>query len=78
MRPDDPQPGFDDLMDAGMDLPFDAALEVLDRSSRRPGTRRDARSTGDPIRPGSSANQLRAWLLDPAAGSPAEETPSST
>ena len=31
MRPDDRQQGFDDLMDAGMDLPFDAALEVLDQ-----------------------------------------------
>ena len=41
MRPDDPRPdprpGFDDLMDAGIDLPFDADLEVLDQELEEAG-----------------------------------------
>jgi hypothetical protein len=72
MRPDDPRPGFDDLMDAGMDLPFDADLEVLDRELEEAGqqARRMLYGRSHPTRVFS--NQLRAWLLDPPAATIAE------
>jgi hypothetical protein len=69
MRPDDmrrgdARPGFDDLMDAGMDLPFDADLEVLDQELEAAGqqARRMLFGRSHPTRVFS--NQLRAWLLD--------------
>jgi hypothetical protein len=76
MRPDDPQPGFDDLMDAGMDLPFDAALEALDLELEEAGQqgRRMLYGRSQPTRVFS--NQLRAWLVNPAPVAPAERTPS--
>ena len=74
MRPDDAQPGFDDLMDAGMDLPFDADLELLDRELEEAGqqARRMFYGRSQPTRVFS--NQLRAWLLTPPVP-PAEGTP---
>ena len=75
MRPDDPRPGFDDLMDAGMDLPFDADLEVLDQELEEAGqqARRMLYGRSHPTRVFS--NQLRTWLLDPTAPSTSEGTP---
>jgi hypothetical protein len=75
MRPDDPQPGFDDLMDAGMDLPFDADLEVLDQELEEAGqqARRMLYGRSQPTRVFS--NQLRAWLLNSPGVPPAEGTP---
>ena len=74
MRPDDPRPGFDDLMDAGMDLPFDAGLEVLDRELEEAGqqARRMLYGRSHPTRVFS--NQLRGWLLDTTAVPPADGT----
>ena len=74
MRPDDARPGFDDLMDAGMDLPFDAALEVLDRELEEAGeqARRMLYGRSQPTRVFS--NQLRGWLVNRAVP-PVEGTP---
>lgn len=67
MRPDDSRPGFDDLMDAGMDLPFDADLEALDQELDEAGrqARRMLYGRSHPTRVFSI--QLRAWLLDTTA-----------
>ena len=72
-RPD-PRPGIADLMDAGMDLPYEADLEVLDRELEEAGqqARRMLYGRSHPTRVFS--NQLRAWLLDRAAP-PGEGTP---
>jgi hypothetical protein len=74
MRPDDPRQGFDDLMDAGMDLPFDADLEVLDQELQEAGqqARRMFYGGSHPTRVFSI--QLRAWLLDTTAVQAAEGT----
>lgn len=76
MRPDDHQPGSDERIDAGMDLPFDADLEVLDRDLAEAGqqARRMLYGRSQPTRVFS--NQLRSWLLNPSAVPPAEGTPS--
>jgi hypothetical protein len=67
MRPDDPRPGFDDLMDPGMDLPFDADLEALDEELSVAGdqARRMLYGRMHPTRVFS--NQLRARLLGQVA-----------
>jgi hypothetical protein len=72
MRPDDPVPGFDDLMDAGMDLPFDAVLERLDADLEEAGeqARRMLYGRSHPTR--VFAYQLRARLLGPGAMPDAE------
>jgi hypothetical protein len=74
MRPDDPRQGFDDLMDAGMDLPFDSDLEVLDQELEEAGqqARRMLYGRSHPTRVFSI--QLRAWLLDTTAVPAAEGT----
>ena len=67
MRPDDPRPAFDDLMDPGMDLPFDADLESLDEELSVAGdqARRMLYGRMHPTRVFS--NQLRARLLGQVA-----------
>lgn len=73
MRPDDRGAGFDDLMDPGLDLPFDADLETLDAELGEAGdqARRMLYGRTQPTRVFS--NQLRARLLGkigaPAAAS---------
>ena len=72
MRPDDPRPDFDDLMDAGMDLPFAADLEVLHQELEEAGqqARRMLYGRSHPTR--VFPNQLRAGLLDAPAATQAE------
>jgi hypothetical protein len=64
MPPDDRRPGFDDLMDSGMDLPFDADLESLDMELAAAGAqaRRMLFGRSQPTRVFS--NQLRGRLLE--------------
>ena len=79
MPPDVRRPGFDDLMDPGMDLPFDADLESLDAELAAAGAhaRRTLFGRSQPTRVFS--NQLRGRLLEtleprdttPASGDPA-------
>jgi len=63
MRPDDRRSAFDELMDPGMDLPFDAALESLDDELTAAGqhARRMLYGRTQPTR--LFSNQLRAHLL---------------
>ena len=63
MRPDDRRSAFDELMDPGMDLPFDAALESLDDELAAAGqhARRMLYGRTQPTR--LFSNQLRAHLL---------------
>jgi len=64
MPPDDRRPGFDDLMDSGMDLPFDADLEALDVELAAAGAqaRRMLFGRSQPTR--LFTNQLRGRLLE--------------
>lgn len=66
MRPDDGRSAFDELMDPGMDLPFDAALESLDDELTTAGqhARRMLYGRTQPTR--LFSNQLRAHLLGAA------------
>jgi hypothetical protein len=63
MRPDDQRSAFDELMDPGLDLPFDAALESLDDELAAAGrhARRMLYGRTQPTR--LFSNQLRAHLL---------------
>lgn len=63
MRRDDRLIGFDDLMDAGMDLPFDADLESLDAELSQSGeqARRMLYGKLQPTR--VFTNELRTHLL---------------
>ena len=75
MRPDDGRSAFDELMDPGMDLPFDAALESLDDELTAAGqhARRMLYGRTQPTR--LFSNQLRAHLLGATAvGAPAQGT----
>ena len=71
MRPDDRRSAFDELMDPGMDLPFDAALESLDDELTAAGqhARRMLYGRTQPTR--LFTNQLRAHLLDSSGGAAA-------
>jgi len=64
MPPDERRPGFDDLMDSGMDLPFDADLESLDAELAAAGAqaRRMLFGRSQPTR--LFSNQLRGRLLE--------------
>ena len=64
MPPEARGAGFDDLMDSGMDLPFDADLESLDLELAAAGAqaRRMLYGRSQPTRVFS--NQLRARLLE--------------
>jgi hypothetical protein len=64
MPPEQRHPGFDELMDSGMDLPFDADLESLDLELATAGVqaRRMLFGRSQPTRVFS--NQLRARLLE--------------
>lgn len=64
MQPDAPRAGFDELMDSGMDLPFDADLESLDAELAAAGAqaRRMLFGRSQPTRVFS--NQLRSRLLE--------------
>ncbi len=64
MPPDERGAGFDDLMDSGMDLPFDADLESLDIELAAAGAqaRRMLFGRSQPTR--LFSNQLRSRLLE--------------
>jgi len=64
MPPEERRPGFDELMDSGMDLPFDADLESLDLELAAGGAqaRRMLFGRSQPTRVFS--NQLRGRLLE--------------
>lgn len=64
MPPEARRPGFDDLLDSGMDLPFDADLESLDLELAGAGAhaRRMLFGRSQPTRVFS--NQLRGRLLE--------------
>jgi hypothetical protein len=67
MRPDD-RSAFDDLMDSGMDLPFDAELETLDRELAAAGAQARLMLYGRSKPTRVFTNQLRARLLAGVAG----------
>jgi hypothetical protein len=64
MPPEARRPGFDDLLDSGMDMPFDADLESLDLELAAAGAqaRRMLFGRSQPTRVFS--NQLRGRLLE--------------
>jgi hypothetical protein len=68
MRPEDRRVGFDDLMDAGMDLPFDADLESLDQELADSGehARRMLYGKTQPTR--VFTNELRTRLVGAMSG----------